>query len=118
MGSLWRGVPADRRVETVAALRAMRTRYGDLLWNEHGFLDAFNPTYEASFGETNRGHVDPEHGWFDDNQLGIDQGPIVLMIENHRSGLIWEVMKKSPYIVRGLRRAGFTGGWLDQADSE
>jgi hypothetical protein len=35
------------------------------------------------------------------------------MIENHRTELVWDVMKESPYIVRGLCRAGFTGGWLD-----
>ena len=57
------------------------------------------------------GVVHPE-GWFTNDYLGIDQGPIVLMAENHRSGLVWPVMKKNPHIVRGLCRAGFTGGWL------
>ena len=52
-------------------------------------------------------------GWFEDDYLGIDQGPIVLMIENHRSGLIWRLMKKNPHVVRGLCRAGFGGGWLE-----
>ena len=51
-------------------------------------------------------------GWFEDDYLGIDQGPIVLMAENHRSGLIWRLMKQDPYVVRGLCRAGFTGGWI------
>ncbi|MGQ0640619.1 MAG: glucoamylase family protein [Gemmatimonadaceae bacterium] len=51
-------------------------------------------------------------GWFDTDYLGIDQGPIVAMIENYRSGLVWDRMKRSPYIVTGLCRAGFTGGWL------
>jgi hypothetical protein len=37
------------------------------------------------------------------------------MIENHRSGLVWKVMRKNPHIVRGLKRAGFTGGWLAEA---
>ena len=45
--------------------------------------------------------------------LGIDQGPILLMAENHRSELIWKVMQRSSHIRRGLRRAGFTGGWLE-----
>ncbi|GAC1692558.1 MAG: flavin prenyltransferase UbiX [Gemmatimonadaceae bacterium] len=49
------------------------------------------------------------------DQLGIDQGPILLMIENYRTGFVWRVMRNSPHIVRGLRRAGFTGGWLDAA---
>ena len=61
------------------------------------------------------GRVDPAQGWFDVDYLGIDQGPIVAMIENHRSGLVWKVMRKNPHIVRGLRRAGFTGGWLAEA---
>ncbi len=55
----------------------------------------------------------PQKGWFGPDQLGIDQGPIVAMIENYRSGLIWRTMRNNPYIVVGLKRAGFTGGWLD-----
>jgi len=51
-------------------------------------------------------------GWYDPDYIGIDQGPIVLMSENLRTGLVWETMKKNPYIVRGLKRAGFSGGWL------
>ena len=57
----------------------------------------------------------PTLGWFDTDYLGIDQGPIVLMIENYRTELIWRVMRTNPYVVTGLRRAGFTGGWLDRA---
>ncbi len=49
-----------------------------------------------------------------DDYLGIDQGPIVAMIENYRSGLIWKLMQRNPHIRRGLERAGFTGGWLAQ----
>jgi hypothetical protein len=55
----------------------------------------------------------PDLGWFDTDYLGIDQGPIVIMLENHRSGLVWKTMRKNPYVVRGLCRAGFRGGWLD-----
>ena len=54
----------------------------------------------------------PTGWWVTPYYFGIDQGPVALMIENYRSGLIWEVMRRSPYIVTGLRRAGFTGGWL------
>ena len=43
---------------------------------------------------------------------GLDQGLIVMMIENYRSGFIWRMMRRCPYIVTGLRRAGFSGGWL------
>ena len=38
------------------------------------------------------------------------------MIENYRTGFVWDLLKKSPYVVNGLRRAGFTGGWLDAAE--
>ena len=98
---------------TIAALRAMRVKYGDDLFTHYGFLDAFNPTLGSVSVVTRRGRIVPGKGWFDDNYLGIDQGPIIAMIENHRSGFIWDAMRKSPYIVRGLCRAGFTGGWLD-----
>lgn len=49
----------------------------------------------------------------DDDYLGIDQGPILPMIENHRSGFLWDLMKGNEHIVRGLCRAGFSGGWLE-----
>ena len=98
---------------TASALRAMRLRYGDDLFTRYGFLDAFNPTLTDSALPVRRGKIVPGKGWFDDNYLGIDQGPIVAMIANHRNGFVWEVMKRSPYIVRGLCRAGFTGGWLE-----
>src|SRR5687768_5277410 len=89
----------------------MRARYGDHLYQRYGFLDAFNPTLDVPVA-TRRGAVVPGVGWFDDDYLGIDQGPILLMIENHRSGFIWETMKRNRHIVRGLCRAGFTGAWL------
>ena len=60
------------------------------------------------------GQVVPGEGWFDNEYLGIDQGPILLMIENYRSGFVWTIMRKNPYIRRGLERAGFTGGWLEK----
>lgn len=60
-----------------------------------------------------RGHVVAGIGWFDDDYLGIDQRPIIAMIANHRNGIVWEHMKENPCIIRGLCRAGFTGGWLE-----
>ena len=51
-------------------------------------------------------------GWVSPYHFGIDQGPIVLMIENYRTGLLWDLMRRCPYIVTGLRRAHFTNGWL------
>ena len=119
-----RGAGADERVDdgtiapTAAAssvpfapdiciheLKAMKAKYGNRLWTVYGFVDAFNPTF-----------VTPStpHGWFDHDYLGIDQGPIPLMIENYRNGFVWNVMKKNPYIIAGLNKAGFVGGWLGE----
>jgi hypothetical protein len=98
----------------VPALRAMTERWGARLRNGYGFLDAFNPTLRDPAARTASGAVVDGVGWFDVDQLGIDQGPIVAMIENSRSELIWRVMRRNPYVVAGLRRAGFTGGWLER----
>jgi hypothetical protein len=98
----------------VPTLVAMRDTYGDDLYAEYGFLDALNPTFRVDV-PVQHGRVDPEVGWFDTDWLGIDQGPIVAMIENHRSGLVWRTMRRNPHLVRGLRRAGFSGGWLDES---
>jgi hypothetical protein len=100
---------------TIRALRTMRERYGAGIWGQYGFLDAFNPSFTFTDVKLGHGRIIPGLGWFDTDYLGIDQGPIVLMIENYRSGLIWNHLKRSPYIIQGLRRAGFTGGWLESA---
>jgi hypothetical protein len=94
------------------AINAMYSRYGKWLYSKYGFFDAFNPTFQLNV-PLRSGHVVPGKGWFDDQYLGIDQGPILLMIENYRSGFVWDVMRRNPHIRRGLERAGFTGGWLD-----
>lgn len=99
--------------ETIAALRAMKQRYGDKLYTEYGFRDAFNPTFTLADANVRQGEVDPQFGWFNEDYLGIDQGPILLMIENHRTGHVWQVMRRCEPIRRGLARAGFHGGWLD-----
>jgi hypothetical protein len=93
------------------AIQAMYRRYGTWLYSEYGFLDAFNPSFPEHVQPIG-GRVVPGEGWFDSAYLGIDQGPILLMIENYRSGFVWKVMRRNPYIRRGLERAGFTGGWL------
>jgi hypothetical protein len=72
--------------------------------NEHGLVCSFNPTYPG------RGSGGP--GWISTAHFALDQGPVILMIENYRSGLIWRLIRSCPSIVQGLRRAGFTGGWL------
>mgnify|MGYP005849559239 CR=1 FL=1 len=97
----------------IPAIRAMRTRYGDAIYDRHGFVDAFNPTFTATHVLPAMGRVISGMGWVDTQHLGIDQGPIVLQVANHRDSLIWRVMQRSPYLISGLRRAGFTGGWLD-----
>lgn len=90
----------------LSTLEYMWDTYHDHLIGQYGFKDAFNPTYTFCEG--------CEDGWFDHDYLGIDQGPILLQMENYRTGLVWEVMHRNPYIVGGLRKAGFEGGWLEQ----
>ncbi len=97
---------------SIPAIREMSVRYGSRLYSRYGFLDAFNPTLRSGGAAVRQGRVDPGLGWFDGDYLGIDEGPIVAMIENYRGGLVWRVMRRNPHLVRGLRRAGFAGGWL------
>lgn len=97
-----------------AVLRALLSRYGQAIYRKYGFVDAFNPTFDRKHVHLRSGTLVPGVGWVDDGYLGIDQGPILLMIENQRSGLVWRVMRRNRYIRRGLLRAGFQGGWLDQ----
>jgi hypothetical protein len=68
--------------------------------------------FRCSFNQTFRVDNSPTGWWVTPYQFGIDQGPVVLMIENYRTGLIWSFMRRCPPVVAGLRRAGFTGGWL------
>jgi len=75
-------------------------------FNSYGFKASFNPSHPGNSGNPYGWWVSPWH-------FGINQGPIVLMIENYRSGFLWSLMKRCPYLVTGLRRAGFTNGWLE-----
>jgi hypothetical protein len=70
-----------------------------------GFDASFNPTFPKSRASPN--------GWVSPRRFGLNEGPIVLMIENALSGRVWNVLRRNPYIVAGLRRAGFRGGWLE-----
>ena len=98
------------------ALREMAARYPGTLWtDDYGFRDAFNPSFTFPDAEIKPNSEVTDAGWFDHDYLGIDQGPILIMAENLRTGLVWETLKRSPYLVRGLERAGFRGGWLDGA---
>ena len=96
--------------ECIASLQAQWEKYYPNLVGKYGFKDAYNPSF--TFGKGN------ENGWFDIDYLGIDQGPILLQTENYRSQLIWNLMRKNPYIVAGLKRAGFKGGWLENSKIE
>ncbi len=78
-----------------ASMEALKLYYyslGDRLWGEYGFYDAFNLT----------------ENWFADSYLAIDQGPIIIMIENHRSGLLWNQFMKNEQVKEGLDKLGFT----------
>ena len=98
--------------ESTAALKAMHERWGEHAYSTYGFLDSFNPTFTFTV-PVYHGKVVPGVGWFDTDYLGIDQGPLLAMIENHRSGFVWGLLRKHEAVIRGLRRAGFTGGWLE-----
>ena len=93
----------------IPTLRLFRSRFGDRIYGKYGFKDAFNLSFVDSTSERD--------GWFADQYVAIDQGPILLMIENFRTGRIWSLMKHSRYLRAGLVSAGFTGGWLNLAGS-
>ncbi len=76
--------------------------------NPYGFKASFNATYP-------RDRNQPAVGWTSPYHFGINEGPTVMMIENHLSGLPWRLMRGCPVIETGLRRAGFAGGWLGDA---
>lgn len=100
----------------LSGLAEIRRRYGAAIYGRYGFIDAFNPTLtKAPPGGLPHGRLVPGAGWVDIDYLGIDQGPIVGMIANYRDELIWRVMRGAPPLIAGLKRAGFTGGWLDRA---
>jgi len=90
----------------------MYHRFGASIYSSYGFRDAFNASFRSSSEAQARHPADA--GWVDPDYLGIDQGPILAMIENYRSELIWRVMRDSTYLRTGLERAGFSGGWLAQ----
>ena len=71
-----------------------------------GFDASFNPAYLKKGSNP--------HGWISPWKFGLNEGPIILMIENFQSGLIWKIIKQCPYIIKGLRHAGFRDGWLEQ----
>jgi hypothetical protein len=78
--------------------------------NDYGFKATFNATMAGRSG--------PSQLWISPFHFAINQGPILLMLENYRTNLIWNLLRQSPYLVVGLRRAGFFGGWLGAGGRE
>lgn len=95
----------------VPALRAIRERHPHV-WGRYGFLDCFNPSFTYTDVKLQHGRIEPGRGWVDTDYLGIDQGPLLAMLGNHRGELIWQTLRRNAHLRRGLQRAGFTGGWL------
>lgn len=81
---------------SMQALKYFYNKLGDKIWSEYGFVDAFNET----------------QNWAAKSHLAIDQGPIIVMIENYRSGLLWKLFMSCPEIQNGLKRLGFESTWL------
>jgi hypothetical protein len=75
--------------------------------NKYGFKCSFNPTFDEG--------AETGPGWVSKGYYGLEQGPVVIMIENYRTGFFWDLMRKCSYLTKGLRRAGFKGGWLSGA---
>ncbi|MCH5599657.1 glucoamylase family protein [Niabella ginsengisoli] len=78
--------------KSMKTLRHFYIDLGDKIWSEYGFVDAFNET----------------KNWYAQSHLAIDQGPIVVMIENYRTGLLWKLFMSCPEIQSGLKKLGFT----------
>jgi hypothetical protein len=85
--------------EVMPVIRHLLERHGTRVWREFGFVDAFCES----------------RSWFADTFLAVDQGPIVVMIENHRTGLLWNLFMAVPEVQNGLRRLGFSSPHLDPA---
>ena len=84
--------------QVMQALRGMLARHGDRIWGRYGFVDAFNERRD----------------WFAQTYLSIDQGPIVVMMENHRSELLWNLFMSVPEVRNGLRRLDFSSPQIDR----
>jgi hypothetical protein len=96
----------------IPAAEALRREHGALLYGKYGFYDSFNPSFRWTDKRVENGRVDPVKGWYDTDYIGIDQGPILLQAANYRSEFVWKRMRSCAPIRKGLKAAGFTGGWL------
>ena len=99
----------------IPAAWALRNFQGGRLYGTYGFFDSFNPSFRDTHASLRSGSVDGRLGWVDNDYLSDNQGPILGMIANYKTGIIWNATRKVPNLVRGLKRAGFTGGWLNGA---
>ncbi|MBL7744079.1 MAG: beta-glucosidase [Chitinophagaceae bacterium] len=81
---------------SMQALKHFYFDLGDKIWGEYGFVDAFNET----------------QNWYAKSYLAIDQGPIIVMIENYRSGLLWKLFMSCPEVQTGLKKLGFESPWI------
>lgn len=97
---------------SIECTKAMHEKYGKYIYGKYGFIDSFNQSFDFDI-KPQQGKIIKGFGWVNDDYLAIDQGPIVMAIENYRTGFIWEYMRNNPIIRRGLIRAGFTGGYLE-----
>src|SRR5256885_17256745 len=84
----------------------MYHRFGSSIYSSYGFLDAFN----ASFPGPQSPPQPTLPGWVDQDYIGIDQGPILAMIENYRSALVWRGLRSTSYVGAGPGRGGFSRG--------
>ena len=82
------------------------------IYVRYGFRDAFIPSFKYDVHKRETGSVHPQSGWVATDYIGIDQGPILLQAANHRNDFVWRYTRRVPAIRLGLKRAGFTGGWL------
>ena len=73
-------------------IKSLNAKYGNTIWGKYGYYDSFNLTAK----------------WVDNDYIGIDQGPMLIMIENFRTGLVWNYVMRDPIIQKGLTKLGFT----------
>ena len=85
----------------VPAMRHLNSKYPDIA-GEYGYESSFNPSFPGSSAA----------GWIAPWHYAMDQGPLIVMVQNYLTGLIWRQTRSCEFVVRGLRRAGFSGGWL------
>ena len=82
--------------KSMKALKHFYNEHGDKIWSQYGFIDGFSESKD----------------WYAKSHLAIDQGPIVVMIENYRSGLLWKLFMSCPEVQNGLKKLRFTSPWI------